>query len=70
MEGNRADRSLAAASHDDGAEAMREWRWRCYTDHLEDMGYDLEGGEPSADEVPGRHGGGGPDRGSASGVIR
>lgn len=40
---------------DDGPEAMREWRWRCYTDHLEDLGYDLDSGEtPDAErgEVP------------------
>lgn len=33
-------------AHDDGRDAMREWHWRCYTDHLEDLGYDLDGGEP------------------------
>ena len=29
---------------DDSPEAMREWRWRAYRDHLEDLGYDLDGG--------------------------
>jgi len=29
---------------------MREWRWRSYTDHLRDIGYDLDGGEAMADE--------------------
>lgn len=29
---------------DDSAQAMREWRWRAYRDHLEDLGYELDGG--------------------------
>jgi hypothetical protein len=29
---------------DDGADAVREWRWRSYLDHLEDLGYDLDSG--------------------------
>ena len=29
---------------EDGPDALREWRWRSYTDHLEDLGYDLDGG--------------------------
>jgi hypothetical protein len=29
---------------DDAPDALREWRWRSYTDHLEDLGYDLDGG--------------------------
>lgn len=37
----------------DAPDAMREWRWRSYTDHLEDLGYDLDGGhEPVPDPVP------------------
>lgn len=31
-------------SREDGPDALREWRWRSYTDHLEDLGYDLDGG--------------------------
>lgn len=35
---------------DDGPDSLREWRWRSYTDHLEDLGYDLDGGsEPDVD---------------------
>lgn len=38
---------------DDDPDAMREWRWRSYTDHLEDLGYDLDGGqELAADPLP------------------
>lgn len=37
---------------DDAPDAMREWRWRSYTDHLEDLGYDLDGGHESAPLPP------------------
>ena len=34
---------------EDAPDALREWRWRSYTDHLEDLGYDLDGGgEPDS----------------------
>jgi hypothetical protein len=37
----------------DGSDTLREWRWRGYRDHLEDLGYDLDGGsaDPGADTV-------------------
>jgi hypothetical protein len=45
---------------EDGPDALREWRWRSYTDHLEDLGYDLDGGgEPDRvgqQEAPSRTG--------------
>jgi hypothetical protein len=37
---------------DDGAHAVREWRWRSYLDHLEDLGYDLDHGRPAEREAP------------------
>ena len=37
----------------DGADALREWRWRSYLDHLEDLGYDLDNGGPVERETPG-----------------
>ena len=38
---------------EDGPDALREWRWRSYTDHLEDLGYDLDGGgEPDGEGRP------------------
>lgn len=37
---------------DDGQQAMREWRWRSYLDHLEDLGYDLRNGDTLEDELP------------------
>lgn len=43
------DRSATPTSQD-ADEAMREWRWRCYTDHLRDMGYDLDGGQPPPED--------------------
>ena len=42
--------SSVAGRHEDGTDAMREWRWRSYLDHLQDMGYDLDGGEPGPEE--------------------
>lgn len=46
----------------DGAESLREWRFRAYLDHLEDLGYDLDGGgDPSDEPVP--------DAGQPAGVI-
>jgi hypothetical protein len=27
-----------------GSDPLREWRWEAYRDHLEDLGYDLDGG--------------------------
>ena len=47
---DRWDGSAAAWRRDDGADAMREWRWRSYTDHLQDMGYELDGGDLGPDE--------------------
>jgi hypothetical protein len=38
-----------AIRREDGRDAMREWRWRSYADHLQDMGYDLDGGESASD---------------------
>ena len=29
-----------------------EWRWRNYTEHLSDLGYDLGNGSAAADEDP------------------
>lgn len=38
----------ATAPRDDGPDSLREWRWRSYADHLEDLVYDLDGGgEPA-----------------------
>jgi hypothetical protein len=43
-------RPPAAAPRDDGPDSLREWLWRSYADHLEDLGYDLDGGgEPAGD---------------------
>jgi len=42
---------------DDSRDALREWRWRAYRDHLEDLGYDLEGGA-AADPESGTTAGG------------
>ncbi len=36
----------------DGARAGREWRWRSYLDHLEDLGYDLDHGRPAERDAP------------------
>ncbi len=36
----------------DRAHAVREWRWRSYLDHLEDLGYDLDHGRPAEREAP------------------
>ena len=36
----------------EGADALREWRWRSYLDHLEDLGYDLDNGGPLERETP------------------
>ena len=46
----RWNESSVAGRNEDGSDAMREWRWRSYLDHLQDMGYDLHGGEPAPDE--------------------
>lgn len=47
----------AAPPRDDGPDSLREWRWRSYADHLEDLGYDLDGGgEPAGGVVPERAG--------------
>ena len=43
MRSAEADRH-SPSERDDAPDAMREWRWRSYTDHLEDLGYDLDGG--------------------------
>ena len=41
------------AGADDRHDALREWRWRSYLDHLEDLGYDLEhGGVPEGEPGP------------------
>lgn len=48
--GGRWNKQSAALRHEDGNDAMREWRWRCYADHLQDMGYDLNGGDSTSDE--------------------
>ncbi len=45
-----SDRRTASAGHEDAPDAMREWRWRSYTDHLQDLGYDLDGGMWTPDE--------------------
>lgn len=38
---------------EDGPDALREWRWRSYTEYLEDLGYDLDGGgEPDVAGPP------------------
>jgi hypothetical protein len=42
----------AAAPRDDGPESLREWRWRSYADHLEDLGYDLDGGGEPDPQAP------------------
>ena len=40
----------ASEPREDNPDSLREWRWRSYTDHLEDLGYDLDGGgEPDSD---------------------
>ena len=52
MGGRWKDASAAGQRQDDGLDAMREWRWRSYTDHLQDMGYDLDGGEATVEETP------------------
>jgi hypothetical protein len=44
------DWPLRAPVLEDAAEAVREWRWRCYTDHLRDLGYDLDGGQLREEE--------------------
>lgn len=40
-------------ARDDGMESLRAWRLRAYLDHLEDLGYDLDGGgDPIEEPVP------------------
>lgn len=49
-------------SSNDRSDTLREWRWHAYRDHLEDLGYDLDGGSvhPDADATSFRVGEGGP----------
>jgi len=35
---------LASRARTDSDEDLAAWRWRNYTDHLCDLGYDLDGG--------------------------
>ncbi len=42
----------ASEARDDGPDSLREWRWRSYTEHLEDLGYDLDGGSEPDREAP------------------
>jgi 6-phosphofructokinase len=42
---------MPAPRHDDSSDAMREWRWRSYAQHLEDLGYELDGGALSAHDA-------------------
>jgi hypothetical protein len=35
----------------DSTEPIGELRWRAYLDHLEDLGYDLEGGTDGGDHA-------------------
>lgn len=44
------ERRAAGWSSEDRPEDLREWRWRSYTDHLLDMGYDLAAGQSASDE--------------------
>ena len=37
---------------DDGPESLRAWRLRAYMDHLEDLGYELDGGGNPVVEEP------------------
>lgn len=30
---------------------LSAWRWRCYTEHLADLGYDLHGGTVADDDL-------------------
>jgi hypothetical protein len=39
-------------STDDPQLSMQEWRWNAYRDHLEDLGYELDGRSTSADAEP------------------
>ena len=58
-------RSAVGPGPDDGTEDLREWRWRAYTDHLLDMGYDLAAAQSASDESSLRRDSGGADsRGS------
>jgi hypothetical protein len=36
------------AGVDDTTDDVREWRWRNYTDHLTDLGYELHGASADA----------------------
>ena len=38
-------------SGSDSAQSIQEWRWRAYRDHLEDLGYDLDGGSGATGEA-------------------
>jgi hypothetical protein len=40
MNSMRQDRATTSPAPD-GRDDLREWRWRSYLDHLEDLGYDL-----------------------------
>jgi hypothetical protein len=51
---HRTDTGRRTARGTDAADALggSEWRWRNYTDHLEDLGYELHGAS-AADEADG-----------------
>ncbi len=58
--------TIEGSTPGDSRQAMREWRWRCYLDHLEDLGYELEMGRSEAEPM----GPGTGDRAEASAAVR
>lgn len=58
MDGYATDRARAAPqpSADPGVDPdeLEEWRWRNYTEHLIDLGYDLHGAGGMEPELPPR----------------
>jgi hypothetical protein len=45
------DRSGMPSGQDGARDDLREWRWRSYLDHLEDLGYDLGTGQRANEPV-------------------